>query len=114
VRYSEAMAVGRRHLPILTDTAYEYGGWTDTWIADGAVGSHPTLSYGTLDVRVKYSMDFLEKYKAEFFLDIFNVLDDQAVIREQGLVNGGGGFEFGEAQGWVEPRRFYLGARVSF
>jgi hypothetical protein len=114
VRYSETMAVGSRHLPILTDTAYEFGGWTDTWIADGAVGSHTTPSYGTLDVRVKYTMDVMETYKAEFFLDIFNALDDQAVTREQDLVNGGGGFEFGEAQGWVEPRRFYLGARLSF
>ncbi|KXI27004.1 TonB-dependent receptor [Paraglaciecola hydrolytica] len=111
--YSETESVGGRHLPIAVDTPYEYGGYTHDWIREGAVGSHSTPSYGTLDLRVKYEMDF-DIYKAEFFLDIFNALDNQAVIREQDLFYGGGGFEFGEAQAWIEPRRFYLGGRLSF
>lgn len=50
----------------------------------------------------------------EFFLDIFNILDNQAAIAEQDLVGGDGVYDFGEANDWVEPRRFYLGARYSF
>ncbi|MBN7820189.1 carboxypeptidase regulatory-like domain-containing protein [Bowmanella yangjiangensis] len=113
VRYSETMAIGGRHLPVLVDVPYEFGGWTDTWIKEGAVGSHTTPSFGTLDLRVKYSMD-IDIYKAEFFLDIFNALDDQAVTREQDLVAGDGTYQFGEAMNWVEPRRFYLGMKLSF
>ena len=44
---------------------------------------------------------------------MFNALDDQAVIREQDLVDGDGTFAFGEAMNWVSPRRFYLGAKHS-
>ncbi|MBC3766905.1 TonB-dependent receptor [Neptunicella marina] len=112
-RYSETQAIGSRHLPVMDD-AYDYQGVVDTWISEGAVGSHTTPSYGTLDLRIKYSMDIDDTYKAEFFMDIFNALDDQAVTREQDLLNGDGDTQFGEALGWVEPRRLYLGARLSF
>ena len=113
VRYSKTQLIGGRHLPVFAD-AYEYLGMTDTWIQDGVVGAFTTPSYGTLDLRVKYSMDIAEKYKAEFFLDVFNALDDQAVIRQQDLADGDGDTEFGDALNWVAPRRFYLGARLSF
>mgnify|MGYP003640829940 CR=1 FL=1 len=113
VRYSETQSIGGRHLPVFGE-AYDYLGFTDTWIKEGAVGSYTTPSYGTLDLRVKYSMDIAEKYKAEFFLDIFNALDDQAVVREQDLSIGDGDTEFGDALNWVLPRRFYLGAKLSF
>jgi hypothetical protein len=96
----------------LEETAYEFGGHTTNWIQEGAVGVVETPAYGTLDLRVKYTHDF-DGYKAEVFLDVFNALDDQAVIREQDLVDGDGTFAFGEAMNWVSPRRFYLGAKHS-
>lgn len=115
LRYSETFSAGGRHLPALIPgkDAYNYGGLVDTWIKDGAVGSHVTPSYGVLDLRVKYSMD-IDIYKAEFFLDVFNALDNQAVIREQDLLEGDGAINFGEAMNWVEPRRLYLGMKLSF
>ena len=63
---------------------------------------------------MKYVLEFGESYSAEFFLDIFNVLDDQAVRRQQDLAGGDGVYNFGEANAWVLPRRFYFGARMSF
>jgi hypothetical protein len=45
---------------------------------------------------------------------MFNVLDDQAGVREQDLKAGDGIYAFGEAIEWVQPRRLYLGARLSF
>ena len=63
---------------------------------------------------MKYIVDFGDAYTAEFFLDVFNVLDDQATRRVQDLSGGGDGFSFGQANDWVLPRRFYLGARMSF
>ncbi|VUD51754.1 hypothetical protein TDB9533_01491 [Thalassocella blandensis] len=111
--YSETWSVSGRHLPERVDTPYEYGGVTTAWVDEGSVGSHTSESYGTLDLRAKYTKEF-GKYTAEFFLDIFNALDDQAVAREQDLLAGDSDYAFGEGVDWVEPRRFYLGARLSF
>jgi len=111
--YSTTYQRGSRHFPVLVDTAYEFGGQTEKWIQPGVVGANTSTSYGTLDLRVKYVHNF-EKYKAEFFLDVFNVLDDQAAEREQDLLKGDGTYNFGEATQWVTPRSIYLGAKVSF
>ena len=51
---------------------------------------------------------------AELFLDIFNILDNQAATAEQKLVAGSGQYAFGEANAWVQPRRAYLGVRYTF
>ena len=112
--YSETFAQYGRHTPIRVGEAYEDNGVTTRWLADNTVGSKTTPSFGTLDARVKYVHQFGERYEAEFFLDIFNVLDDQSVRREQDLSGGDGVYSFGQANAWVEPRRYYLGARLNF
>jgi len=112
--YSRTFSASGRHLPVLGDE-YEFGGVTASWVEDGAVGVNATESYGTLDLRAKYTLDlFDDRYQAEFFLDIFNALDDQAPNRHQDLSVGDGVYQFGESNNWVAPRRFYLGARLSF
>ncbi|AWL13388.1 Protein oar [Saliniradius amylolyticus] len=112
--YSKTWSILGRHLPVRVEQPYAFGGVEDThWIAEGAVGSRRSPSYGTLDFRVKYRHEF-DHYQAEFFLDVFNLFNHQAVRREQDLAAGDGVFAFGEAMDWVEPRRLYLGARVSF
>ncbi|WP_308365990.1 MULTISPECIES: TonB-dependent receptor [unclassified Microbulbifer] len=112
LRYSNTWSVAGRHLPDLGES-YEYGDVESVWVAEDSVGDNVADSYGTLDARVKYTYQF-GGYEAEFFLDIFNVFDDQAGIREQDLTAGDGVYAFGESVEWVEPRRFYLGTRVSF
>lgn len=114
VLYSRTWSIYGRHLPMRVGTGYNDGGFTSRWIEAGSVGSQESSAYGTLDLRVKYSMNFAKDYTAEFFLDIFNALDDQAATSEQDLVAGDGVYAFGEDNSWVAPRRFYLGARVSF
>ena len=52
--------------------------------------------------------------RAEFFVDIFNVFNNQGAFRVQDLVAGGGGVEFGDEFNWLRPRRFFLGARFNF
>lgn len=111
--YSETFSQYSRHTPIRVGTAYEDMGATTRWLAPNTVGSKTTSSFGTLDARVKYVVDF-GNISTEFFLDIFNVLDDQAARRNQDLSGGDGVYSFGEANDWVRPRRFYLGARMSF
>ena len=51
---------------------------------------------------------------AEFFVDLFNITNNQSSIRNQDLVAGSGGNAFGSEILWVEPRRAFLGARVKF
>jgi hypothetical protein len=51
----------------------------------------------------------------EVFVDIFNVLNGQGAIRNQDLLAGSGGIAFGQPLRYQEPpRRFFLGARLSF
>ena len=112
--YSETFSQYGRHTPIRVGTAYEDMGTTTLWLAENTVGSQKSESYGTLNIRAKYVRDFGDRYTTEFFLDIFNVFDNQAATREQDLTGGDGVYNFGEANTWVLPRRFYLGARMSF
>jgi len=112
--YSETFEQYSRHTPIRVGTEYEDNGTTTRWLAPNTVGSKTSPSFGTLNARAKYVMEFGGNYTAEFFLDIFNVFDDQAVRRQQDLAGGDGVYDFGIANAWVLPRRFYLGARMSF
>lgn len=111
--YSETFSQYGRHTPLRVVEAYESLGASTRWVASGSVGSHTTDSYGTLDLRAKYTMNF-GSFDTELFLDVFNVLDDQAVTREQELVGGDGVYAFGEGNAWASPRRFYLGVRMQF
>jgi hypothetical protein len=112
--YNKATNVYGRYVPLREEASYDFGGYDGTWIAPGNVASESTPAYGTLDMRIKYNYDFADDYSAEFFLDIFNVLDDQATIEEEAFIAGSGSFDFGQAKDWVEPRRFYLGAKLIF
>lgn len=111
--YSKTFSLYRRNLPLRVDTAYVDGGHEARWVDPASVGAYDSGSYQTLDVRAKYVMD-LNGYQAEFFVDVFNILDDQAATKQQDLAAGDGTYAFGEAVDWVNPRSIYLGARMSF
>ncbi len=111
--YTQAMNQYKRYIPVRVDEAYVDGGHSAKWMKEGLLGSEQGPSYGTLDMRVKYTHDFGD-YQAEFFLDMNNVFDDQAVTAEMPLVAGTDNHSFGEGTAWVAPRRLYIGARVKF
>ena len=105
-----------RNLPIRVDVGSEYvfNGATERWIADGAVGSLRTRLYGQFDLRAQYKKRIMG-LGTEVFVDVFNVFDGQGAIRNQDLLAGSGGIAFGEPLRYQEPpRRFFLGARLSF
>jgi hypothetical protein len=115
---NEGQAFGRS-LPDRVTTDFAYGGWAgggfdDTWVADDALGFIDGSEYGALDLRASYLLSLGDRADLDFFLDVFNVFDDQQLIRVQDLVGGGGGFDYLEGIDFVQPRRFYLGARLSF
>lgn len=105
-----------RNLPIrlpLSET-FEFAGiTTERWIAPNSVGVLENPSWGQLDLRVQYRYE-LAKANLEAFVDVFNVLDNQDSTRNQDLVAGTGGIAFGEPIRFISPRRFFLGARISF
>jgi hypothetical protein len=104
-----------RNLPLLETVPYVFGGVSDTWVQANTVGTLTNPSFGTLDLRAAWSQPLPRSTSLELFLDIFNALDDQATIREQDLIAGQGpGLEFGKPLTFVQPRRFYLGARFLF
>ncbi len=111
--YNQDWQFANRYLPRLGEQNYEYGGIEGKWLASTAIGQTKTPSYGTLDLRLKYTHDF-GHFDAEFFIDIFNLFNNQAITRAQSLYLGDRGKAFGDGINWVEPRRLYLGTRISF
>jgi outer membrane receptor protein involved in Fe transport len=103
-----------RNLPIEVDEPFEYAGVTEFWLAPDAIGSLQNPSWPQLDLRVRYKRNFTPGFGAEVFMDVFNVLNNQDSIRNEDLVAGTGGTLFGEPIRFLDPRRFFLGARVSF
>ncbi len=110
-----------RSLPDFTDTPFPSNGlpgtgglFGSTWIADDAIGFIDGNAYGVLDIRGSYVWNIGDKVEADFFLDIFNLLDDQQVIRVQDLVSGGDGFDYLDGIDFVQPRRYFIGARLRF
>lgn len=112
---SRTFFASRRNLPIRVDAdeTFEFAGIDTRWLAPNAVGSIENPSWDQLDLRVQYNRNF-GRFEGEFFLDVFNVFDDQGAIRNEDLVAGTGTTDFGDSIAWVPPRRYYLGARVSF
>jgi hypothetical protein len=112
--YTPAAPISGRYFAP-TDPAYFYNGVKEAYPQAGKVGSEKNPSYYTFDMRLKYdhSVPGLGG-KVEFFLDAFNILNKQSANSVQKLIAGDGQYAFQQANGWVEPRRFYLGARYSF
>ena len=84
------------------------------WLTPDAVGSIENPSFGILDLRVAYLWRINGRLEADLFLDVFNALDDQKAIRVQDLVSGFNGIDFLEGTDFVDPRRYFLGARLRF
>ena len=82
-------------------------------MAPGAIGAVQNPSWGQFDLRAQY-VKSINKVTTEFFVDIFNLFDDQAATRREDLVAGTGATKFGDPIAWVQPRRAFLGARVRF
>ena len=103
-----------RHIPQRVNQSFEYAGIDDQWVAEGSVGQFENPSYGILDLRAAYLWDINGRLSADFFLDVFNVLDEQEAARLQDLVGGGAGFDFEDGVVFNDPRRYFLGARLRF
>ena len=113
---SRTFLASGRNLPIRVSTAdaFAYAGVTERWIAPGTVGALQNPGWGTVDLRAQYNMRFPGNTAVEFFVDLFNIADNQGAIRNQDLVAGSGSNAFGDEIQWITPRRAFLGARLKF
>ena len=111
---NKTQLASNRRLPIQVDKAYEFGGTTDNWIAPGTIGAVHNPSWGQFDVRAQYTKRIGARLAPEFFVDIFNLFNDQAATRTEDLVAGTGSTKFGNEIAWLNPRRAFVGARVKF
>jgi hypothetical protein len=102
-----------RYLPA-AGNEFTFNGTTYPWTAADSVGSIKTDSYGVLDLRASYDWKISDMFDLDLFLDIFNVLDEQSTTLTESVVAGRAGVAFGGGTQFVDPQRFYLGARVRF
>ena len=110
---SRTRLASQRNLPVF-GPAFEFAGITSVqWIPPDTVGALENPSWGQLDLRAQYKRTF-GGLGTEFFVDVFNVFDNQNSIRDQDLVAGSGGIAFGEPIRFLDPRRFFLGTRLTF
>jgi hypothetical protein len=116
VRTSRTFRASSRNLPIRVQPTelFEFAGIRDRWIAPNTVGEVEHPEYATFDVRVQYTHSIGGRANAEFFVDIFNLFNNQATVLTNDLVAGLGQVAFGDEVQWVLPRRAFLGARVKF
>jgi len=107
--YSNAEYIYGRYLP---------RGWSevdvrdaDSGIEPNIIGAEQTPELGVLDLRIAYKLE-LQRINMEFFVDGFNIFDEQTAIAEEGRTDAG--VAFGSGKRWELPRRFSIGARLSF
>ena len=113
---SRTFLASGRNLPVRVSTqeAYTYTGVTERWIAPDTVGALENPGWGTVDLRAQYNLRLPGNTAVEFFVDLFNIADNQGAIRNQDLVAGSGSTAFGDEIQWITPRRAFLGARLKF
>jgi hypothetical protein len=110
---SRTRFASNRNLPIRGEIIEFAGISTVEWIPPDTVGALENPNWSQLDLRAQYKRTF-GGLGTEVFVDVFNVFDSQKSTRDQDLVAGRGGTDFGEPIRFLDPRRFFLGARVTF
>ena len=110
---NQTQLASNRRLPIQVATPFAFGGVTDSWVAPGAIGAVQNPAWGQFDLRAQY-VKTIQKMTTEFFVDVFNVFDQQSATRTEDLVAGTGTTHFGDDIAWLNPRRAFIGARVKF
>ncbi len=114
---NKTQLLSSRRLPIQGSQVgiapYLKNGVVSDWVAPGAVGAVQNPGWGDLNLRVQYVHAF-GHYTSEFFLDLFNLNNDQAATRTEDLVAGTGTAKFGDEIQWRTPRNAFIGARIRF
>ncbi len=93
---------------------FEFAGITYPWIAPGSVGMEQQPSWGQLNLRIQYHAELGAGLRGQFFLDIFNALNNQGSRQNMEVVAGRGGIAYREGSIFIDPQRLFLGVRLNF
>ena len=66
-----------------------------------------------LDLKFNYRLNFTERLGAQFFLDVYNITNNEAFIQVEAGHNAQE-FRFQDPTVQLTPRRVYLGTRLNF
>ena len=112
---SRTFRAHRRNLPARVDPGgeFDFAGMTRRWLSPAALGTLRNPAFGIVDVRLLYNLRFA-RYRLELFADVFNLFDNQDATRNQDLLAGAGGIDFGDGIRFTPPRRMFLGVRLNF
>ena len=104
---SRTFLASGRNLPVRVSAAeaFSFAGYTNRWLAP-TVGSLENPAWGKIDLRAQYNRRISGEVNAEFFVDLFNIANNQSSIRNQDLVAGSGGnaVRLGNPVGRTAPR----------
>lgn len=73
---------------------------------------HP--SYTTVDTKFRYQLPLMRGFALDLFFDIYNLLDNQDALYREIAHNDAEFTTYGETRATLEPRRYQLGARLTF
>ncbi len=76
-------------------------------------GQESTPSYYQIDLKFNYALQLSDKIGLDFFLDVYNVTNNQAPFDLQ-YGHNDPSWALGETTEILLPTRFYLGARIRF
>lgn len=78
------------------------------------LGAEQHPSWYTLDAKFRYQLGFGRGLGVDLFLDVYNVLDNQDAVYYEIVHNDADFTTFGETRAVLDPRRFQVGARLTF
>ena len=92
-----------------------YMNWptNDAWTQAATTGQQTAPSYYQLDMKFNYAFKIADFAKLQFFLDIYNVTNNQGGIDVQ-YAHNDSTWNYQEITEILLPMRFYLGARIVF
>lgn len=73
---------------------------------------HP--SYTMVDAKFRYQLPIMRSMAVDLFFDVYNLLDNQDALYREIAHNDGEFTTYGETRATLEPRRYQLGARLTF
>ncbi|HEU4522252.1 MAG TPA: hypothetical protein VFT12_09630, partial [Thermoanaerobaculia bacterium] len=73
---------------------------------------HP--SFSILDLKFAYKLGLMRGTGLDLFLDVYNVFDNQDALYQEIVHNDLTFPQFGETRTLLDPRRFQIGARITF
>lgn len=78
------------------------------------MGAEQHPSWYTFDAKLRYQLGLPRGLGIDLFLDVYNVFDNQDAVYYEIVHNDPTFTEYGEVRAVLEPRRFQVGARLTF